>query len=388
MFQKVSPWNRLRGPGGDGDASSVRPPDLKSLKWSLPLPGSGHASIVEQGGRWFTCTADATSGQHLLHCINPGAKTIEWTIKSPFTQYHRHEFNTYASATPVVCSKGGVALTPMGASELQVYGFTLAGKKTWSLDLGKFPTQHGYGASPTIVGNTAIVAAEPDFAMGGILAIDVVSGKVKWHYKRMSADAPYAAPLVTSIGGRDTVIVPSTAFGLTALDLATGDLVWQLKQSPFTQRCVGAVTRNGDMLIVTTGSGAGSRLAIGFELAKSGPPSQKWSLNRATSYVPTPLTIGTDTVFWGDNGIVLRVNSATGESVYQERIGDAAFASPIHLQNAILNITRKGEVIRISDSPRPGTPTLLALGEESHASLSILDGLVVARTLSKVHVLA
>lgn len=388
MNQKASPWNRLRGPGGDGDASSVRPPDLKSVKWALPLPGSGHASVVEQGGRWFTCTADATSGQHLLHCINPDSKAVDWTIKSPFTQYHRHEFNTYASATPVVCSKGGVAVTPMGASELQVYGFTLAGKKTWSLDLGKFPTQHGYGASPTIVGNTAIVAAEPDFAMGGILAIDVVSGKVIWHHKRMSADAPYAAPLVTSIGGRDTVIVPSTAFGLTALDLATGELVWQLKQSPFTQRCVGAVTRNGDMLIVTTGSGAGSRLAIGFELAKSGPPTQKWSLNRATSYVPTPLTIGTDTVFWGDNGIVLRVNSATGESVYQERIGDAAFASPIHLQNAILNITRKGEVIRISDSPRPGTPTLLALGEESHASLSIFGNQVVARTLSKVHVLA
>lgn len=388
MLQKVAPWNRLRGPGGDGDASSVRPPDLKSVKWSLPLPGSGHASIVEQGGRWFTCTADPTSGQHLVHCINPGTKAIEWTIKSPFSQYHRHEFNTFASTTPVVCAKGGVALAPSGTSELQVFGFSLMGKKTWSMELGKFPTQHGHGASPTIVGTTAIVAAEPDFAMGGIFAIDVASGKVKWHHKRMSADAPYAAPLVTSIGGRDTVIAPSTAFGLTALDLATGELVWQLKESPFTQRCVGAVTRNGDMFIVTTGSGAGSRLAIGFELAKSGPPVQKWSLNRATSYVPTPLTIGKDTIFWGDNGIVLRVNAATGTTVYQERIADATFASPIHMQNAMLNITRKGEVIRVSDTAQPGTPTVLALGEESHASLSVFGSQVVARTLSKVHVLA
>jgi outer membrane protein assembly factor BamB len=224
--------------------------------------------------------------------------------------------------------------------------------------------------------------------MGGILAIDVVSGKVKWHHKRMSADAPYAAPLVTMIAGRETVIVPSTAFGLTALDAATGELVWQLKQSPFTQRCVGAVTRNGDMLIVTTGSGAGSRLAIGFELAKTGPPVQKWSLNRATSYVPTPLTIGSDTLFWGDNGIVLRVNSVTGTTVYQERIADAAFASPIRMQNAILNITRKGEVVRVTDTQQPGPPTMLALGEESHASLSVFGNQVVARTLSKVHVLA
>ncbi len=388
MLQKASPWNRLRGPGGDGDATSVRPPDLKSVKWSLPLPGSGHSSIVEQGGQWFTCTADATTGNHLLHCINPGKRNIDWTIKSPFAQYHRHEFNTFASSTPVVCAKGGVALTPSGSSELQVYGFSLSGKKTWTIDLGKFPTQHGYGGSPTIIGATAIVAAEPDFAMGGILAIDVASGKVKWHHKRMSADAPYAAPLVTMIAGRETVIVPSTAFGLTALDAATGELVWQLKQSPFTQRCVGAVTRNGDMLIVTTGSGAGSRLAIGFELAKSGPPVQKWSLNRATSYVPTPLTVGSDTLFWGDNGIVLRVNSVTGTTVYQERIADAAFASPIRMQNAILNITRKGEVVRVADTQQPGPPTMLALGEESHASLSVFGNQVVARTLSKVHVLA
>lgn len=388
MITKVSPWNQLRGPGGDGDASTIHPPDLKSVKWSLALPGSGHASLVEEGGRWYTCTADAVVGQHLLHCIHPGKRAIEWTIKSPFSQYHRHEFNTFASSTPIVCAKGGVAITPSGTNEITVFGFNLAGKKTWSIDLGKFPTQHGHGASPTIVGTTAIIAAEPDFAMGGILAIDIQTGKVKWHHKRMSADAPYAAPLVTTINGRSTVITPSTAFGLTALDLESGELVWQLKQSPFTQRCVGAVTRNGDMLIVTTGSGAGARLAIGFELAKSGPPVQKWSLTRATSYVPTPLTIGTDTLFWGDNGIVLRVNSATGATVYQERISDAAFASPIHMDNAILNITRKGEVIRISDAIRPGTPISLALGEESHASLSIFGNQVVARTLSKVHVLA
>jgi hypothetical protein len=111
-------------------------------------------------------------------------------------------------------------------------------------------------------------------------------------------------------------------------------------------------------------------------------------LNRATSYVPTPLTVGSDTLFWGDNGIVLRINSVTGTTVYQERIADAAFASPIHMHNAILNITRKGEIVCVADTQQPGTPTMLALGEESHASLSVFGNQVVARTLSKVHVLA
>ena len=74
--------------------------------------------------------------------------------------------------------------------------------------------------------------------------------------------------------------------------------------------------------------------------------------------------------------------------MYQERIADATFASPVHMQNAMLNITRKGEVIRVTDTAQPGTPTVLALGEESHASLSVFGSQVVARTLSKVHVLA
>jgi outer membrane protein assembly factor BamB len=344
--------------------------------------------LVEEGGRWFTCAADATSNQHLLHCIDAPNRRIAWTIKTPFSAYHRHEFNTYASSTPVICSKGGVVVAPSMSGNIQAFGFSLDGTKTWTLELGRFPTMHGFGASPTIVGTTAIIAAEPDFAMGGILAVDVVSGKVKWHHKRMSADAPYAAPLITQLNGRDAVVVPSTAFGLTALDLVTGDVIWQLDKTPFTQRCVGAVTRNGSMLVVTTGSGAGARLAIGFELPKAGPPVQRWSLTRATSYVPTPLTINDDTVFWGDNGVVLRVASSSGTPVYQERISDATFASPIRMQNAILNITRKGEVIKISDSAKPGVPVSLPLGEDSHSTLSVFGNQVVARTLSKVHVLA
>lgn len=388
MFQKASPWNRLRGPGGDGDASQIRPPDLKAIKWSLPFTGTGHASLVEEGGRWFTCAADATSNQHLVHCIDAPNRRIAWTIKTPFSPYHRHEFNTYASSTPVICSKGGVVVAPSMSGNIQAFGFTLDGTRTWTLELGRFPTMHGFGASPTIVGTTAIIAAEPDFAMGGIFAVDVVSGKVKWQHKRMSADAPYAAPLITQLNGRDAVVVPSTAFGLTALDLVTGDVIWQLEKTPFTQRCVGAVTRNGSTLVVTTGSGAGARLAIGFELPKSGPPVQRWSLTRATSYVPTPLTINDDTIFWGDNGVVLRVASSSGTPVYQERISDATFASPIRMQNAILNITRKGEVIKISDSVKPGVPVSLPLGEDSHSTLCVFGNQVVARTLSKVHVLA
>lgn len=387
---KLEPWARLRGAGGEGDASSVRPPDLSLkgiVKWTLPLPGTGHASCVEWGRFWFTCTAEPVSGVHMLHCIDPGKKTIAWTIKSPFSTYHRHDFNTFASSTPAVGQAGGVALIPSGNTELQLIGFSYTGQKRWAIDLGKFPTQHGYGASPVISGNIAIAAAEPDFAMGGIIAVNVLTGKILWHHKRLSADAPYAAPLVTKLNGKDTVVVPSTAFGLTALDLVSGEMIWQLKRTPFTQRCVGAVTRSGDMLVVTTGSGAGARLAIGFQLQDSGPPVQKWSLNRATSYVPTPLIIGSDALFWGDNGVLLRVNTSSGTTVYQERIGDNAFASPIHMQGAILNITRKGEIVRISDQLRPHPVDLLPLGEESHASLSVFGNQLVARTLSKVHVL-
>ncbi|MFM7186683.1 MAG: PQQ-binding-like beta-propeller repeat protein [Armatimonadota bacterium] len=388
MSFKASPWNRLRGPGGYGDASEIRSPDLKTVKWSIPFTGTGHASLVEEGGRWFTCAADAASNQHLVHCIDSSKRRVAWTIKTAFTPYHRHEFNTYASATPVVGPKGGVVIAPSMSGNIQAFGFSLDGNKTWTLELGRFPTMHGFGTSPTIVGTTAIIAAEPDFAMGGILAVDIITGKVKWHHKRKSADAPYATPLITKLSGRDAVIVPSTAFGLTALDVFTGEVIWQLEKSPFTQRCVGAVTRNGNTLIVTTGSGAGARLAIGFDISKGGPPVQIWSLTRATSYVPTPLTINDDTIFWGDNGVVLRVSSSTGTPVYQERISSDTFASPIWMQNAILNITRKGEVVRISDSVKTGVPVTLPLGEESHSTLCVFGNQVVARTLSKVHVLA
>jgi len=274
------------------------------------------------------------------------------------------------------------------SGNIQAFGFSLDGNKTWTLELGRFPTMHGFGASPSIVGTTAVIAAEPDFAMGGILAVDIITGKLKWHHKRMSADAPYATPLITKLSGRDAVIVPSTAYGLTALDVFTGEVIWQLEKTPFTQRCVGAVTRNGNTLIVTTGSGAGARLAIGFDISKAGPPVQIWSLTRATSYVPTPLTINDDTIFWGDNGVVLRVSSSTGTPVYQERISSDTFASPVRMQNSILNITRKGEVVRISDSVKPGVPATLQLGEESHSTLCVFGNQVVARTLSKVHVLA
>ncbi len=110
-----------------------------------------------------------------------------------------------------------------------------------------FPQTSGMGATPAIVGSTVFTTAG---GSGKVLAMDAVSGCVKWAY-----DGPRSRSSMTygEIGGRPALAFSDGRGDIHALDAATGEPIWTGSGLPSRGEGAsirGAVVLAGDALLV------------------------------------------------------------------------------------------------------------------------------------------
>lgn len=388
----MADWTRFRGPNGTGVADIGPLPDRfdkSAFAWQTALPGEGHSSPAVVGNRCFVTAADEARGRRSVLCLDTRTGRILWDHPFPFQGYHLHDFNRAASSSPAADSKRVYVLLPE-PDAFKVAALTHDGKVVWQRALGPFPTQHGGGASPIVDGDRVIFAAEPEDARGGLYALDAATGATVWKRERDSGPSPYVAPyLRRGAGGRREAVFASSAHGITALDRDTGDLAWELP-GLFRLRCVASPVEADGVIVATTGSGGGDRLTVGVRPPQrpGEKPTVLWRLTRAVSYVPTPLVLGGDVLFWGDGGIVSRVRAATGEILWQERVGGNFFGSPIRAGGRIWCLSARGEAVCLADEPAFRLLGKSELGEESHATPAAAGGRLFLRTRNRLTAIA
>jgi len=381
-------WTRFRGPNGTGISKATTIPvrfTPAEYNWRVPLPGVGHSSPVIWGERLFLTSADEEKGKRYLLCLSAADGRRLWTRSYDFTAYSHHEFNTAASSTPVVDAER-VYVVWTTHEQFTVLALDHNGKEVWKRDLGRFPTQHGGAASPILVGDILIVTMEPEDASGLLLGLDRKTGATRWQRPRSGGPAPYATPILYEPeDGPAEVIFVSTANGITGLDPMTGAVNWELS-SLFNLRCVASPIQAGGLILVTAGQGGGARQAAAVQPGskKAGTDARlAYKLPRGPSYIPTPIAVGDRVFFWGDSGIVMCVKASTGEQVWQERVGGGDyFGSPVCVDGKLYAMSAKGELAVIEASDRFKLLARNDLGEPSHATPAVSNGVMYLRTLS------
>jgi outer membrane protein assembly factor BamB len=355
-FAGDSDWPQFRGPGASGVGSGSPPLEWdgesgKNILWKAEIPGLGHSSPIIWGDRIFLTSAVPASGESTLkvglygditsvadegpqkfnvYCIDRKSGKILWerTAASGVPRIKRHPKSTHASPTPA--TDGKRLVVSFGSEGL--FAYDLNGKLLWQKDFGVLDSgyyvapeaQWGFASSPVIYDGVVIVQADVQ-KNSFIGAFDASTGKELWRTPR--TDVPtFGTPAVvpyTANGQKGLQVVVNGWHHIGGYDFKTGKELWSLKgggdipvPTPVFE----------DGLIVITNAHGESRPIFAIRTDASGDITGSktaiaWSQDRAGNYMQTPLLDGGLGYFCFDNGILTVYQLATGEKLYQQRLG-------------------------------------------------------------------
>jgi len=379
-------WPRFRGQNGSGIGDAKLPETLTadSFNWKIELPGGGHSSPVIANNRVFVTCNPSGAAKRVLVAVNAESGEVAWQREYETGAFRMHSDNSFASASPVVdedrvyvCwmspeSSGLVALNQKDGSEV------------WRKDLGPFASQHGPGASPIVVDGKVILEFDQDGPKSFLAAFDAATGAEKWRWEHPGGKASASTPCVyVPKKGASQVITISNTLGMSAVDLGTGKLAWQLPEL-MPKRCVASpVVTPGGLVIAQCGEGQAESFVQAVRVSDDGKSAAAaYEVRRTGGYVPTPLALGDLLFLWKENGLVTCLRAATNEQVWSERVQGPFYGSPVASGGRLYNMTRKGELVVVNAGDKFQEIVRVPLGEGSHATPAIAGGRMYLRTFT------
>ena len=382
-------WTRFHGSNGQGVAALESFPATwtdDDLVFKISLPGIGHSSPVIWGEKVFLLSANPKTAERHLLCIDAASGETLWQQDFPSTTHQLHLRSSYASSTPAV-DKDMVYFAWSDPQHTYVKAFSHAGKLQWSVDLGTWSSQHGFGTSPVIYQDLIFLNAsqasiklpagiEPGESF--VYALDKTSGVQRWKVPRGSASASYSVPAIYAGENGDELICANTTEGLYSLDPITGRENWAIQV--FNMRTVSSPIFYKELILGSTGSGGGGNSIVAVQPGKQ--PQIRFKIDRSAPYVPTSV-IRDDLLFcFYDKGILTCIEMPSGQTVYQQRLDCAFSGSPIRIGNKLYCIDEEGIVHVVAASREFKLLGKNPLGEPSRSTPAVSGGRMYLRTYS------
>tara|TARA_Y100000758_G_scaffold231187_1_gene168019 strand:- start:426 stop:1724 length:1299 start_codon:yes stop_codon:yes gene_type:complete len=367
-------WRGFRGNDGSGISRENVPvpaswSTTENLRWSIELPGPGSSSPIVVGERVLVTSysgyghpignAGEIAGlkRHLL-CLDRQSGELQWqsTVSAVHPEDTYQGFITehgYASSTPV--SDGEVIVSFFGKAG--VVAHDMQGKQLWQTDIGKQSGTHLWGSagSPILAGNVVIINASDESL--SIRGLDKSSGKEIWKAEAKGLENTFCTPLLTSVAGRDEVIVsvPGEVWGLAP---ASGKLLWYASTATDGNVSPSPVLQGNTIFVMggRRGSTAAIRLGGTDDVTNS---HLSWS-SEASSYVPSPI-VHEGYLYWvSDRGIAHCLKADSGEIIYQQRLsssggfggGRGFYASVVLADDKLYSVSRSAGVFVLATGPR------------------------------------
>jgi outer membrane protein assembly factor BamB len=378
-------WPRFRGENGSGVSqeqgfSSPWSPDR--VRWTVPVPGTGHSSPVIWGDKLFLTTASDKGTTRSVLCFDARTGKLIWTKSIQLNANPKHPKSSWASATPAVDGERVfVAFADVQHYLLLAYDFD--GNQLWQEDLGSFESQHGEGASPILFEDLVIMVNDQD-GPSSIVAREKRTGRSVWTAQRNSGtqSTSYATPFIYQPKQGPPQLICSSSFsGVSALDPKTGKSIWTTQATP--QRTVGSPVISSGLILQTCGAAGQGTLMVAVDPSGHGDVSQteiRYKRTKMLPYVPTPLAYQNYVFLWCDRGTVCCIDPTTGKDVWAKRVGGDFSGSPIGAGGMLFNMDERGDVIVLAAGPEFKLLGKIPLGEPSHSTPAVADGRLYLRT--------
>jgi len=296
-------WPQFQGPDRNGIAAEtglarIWPETGPRTLWAIELQ-EGFGGPAIRDGKVYVLDREE-SQRDVLHCRDLETGESLWTV---------------AYDAPGETSHNGSRTTPT-VTETHVYTVGLMGHFTcvdlatrsiaWQKVLPEeFPAEKpnwGYSQSPSLYKNLVIVA--PQSPEGSVAAYDQRSGERVWASPELGG-AGYSSPLVTTLAGRDQIVMISAPGGKTGavagLSLEDGGVLWTYDKWSCMIPIPNATVLSDDRVFITGEYGAGSAM---IQVTRSGEAfrvKELYTTDECGSQIHQPLVIG-DAIYANSNG--------------------------------------------------------------------------------------
>ena len=417
-------WPSFRGTNAsgvaDGHATAVtwNVTTGENVAWKTPVPGLAVSSPIVWGNRVFVSTAvssdpnqairtglygdvepvtDASNHSWHLIALDKTSGKVVWdrVAYEGIPKTKRHPKSSQASPTPV--TDGTHVIVSFGSQGLYAYDF--AGKLLWQKDLGVLNAgwffdpdyEWGVGSSPIIYRNMVIVQCDIQ-RNSFIAAFDTASGKELWRTSRDEIPS-WATPTIVEAGGKTELVTQATTF-IRGYDPSNGKELWKLSgnseitiPTPIAGPGFAVVTngyRGVQPIFAIKPGGAGD---ITLKDGQTKSDAIAWSTNRGGPYIPTPVIYGEHLYVLQNNGVLAAYKVATGDRVYQQRLGDggAFSSSPVAADGKIYCSSEDGDVYVVKAGPSYELLAKNSFSETIIATPAVSDGLLIFRGSKNVY---
>lgn len=398
-------WAQWRGPGfasvGEANDLPVEFGRKKNLKWRIEMPGPGGASPVVWNGNVFVISVVSVTNELKLFCFDmDGNEKWSQTLKGE-NQSIRMDSGNSASPSPFTDGEHVWATTTQGFLEC----FDMDGNPVWSVDLqdryGEFQIQFGLTSTPILSDGVIYhqmihgdMRERGGTSVGHVVALNAKSGEEIWHHVRKTDGISenrhsYASPVLAPHGEGHCLVTHGGDF-VIGHSLKDGKELWRCgglnpkdKYNRFLRFVSSPTFVNGKLLVPSAKSGPVLCLRpddLSGDVTNQ-EAARMWTLDRGTPDVASPVLYEGLIYLARENGAMLCLDEATGETVYMKRMFDDRHRStPVIADGKIYIAGRKGTVIVLEPGKEGKVLAENVLREQITASPAVVNGHLFVRT--------
>lgn len=412
-------WPQFRGPAGDGHATAVGLPaewsEEERVVWKAAIPGRGWSSpVIGEGLLWVTTAVEHRATPEELEASkkkaagNPMVNQMTFvrsiTLRAVAVNVETgrverdvhlfdvpepqpvHSLNSYASPSPVLVDNRLVC-------HFGAYGTacvdTQTGKVLWKTQIA-LDHSVGPGSSPVVFEDRVIIpcdGADRQF----VTALDLLTGEPVWQVDRppMTGDKgdlhkAFSTPYLATINGEPQAIIIGAQW-VVAYEPRTGKELWKLNHGVGFSNVPRPVVGHG-LIYVCTGFMRPELLAI-RETAQGeiGESDVVFRVKRQIPAQPSPILVGRELYCVSDQGIATCLDALTGEQLWQERIEGNYSSSPLFADGKLYFCNREGQTTVVTPGRTFQRVAVNQLGGQLMASPAALDGSLFLRSESHVY---
>jgi outer membrane protein assembly factor BamB len=369
-------WPQFRGPAGDGCSAARGLPTswggFEPVAWQAEIPGQGWSSPVVIGDRIWLTSAEPT----LL-----STQVRERKLTASIYRDYRDQLQVHASVTcyavevaaadgkvlrvielftcddppPIHATNGYASPTPASDGQRLVCHFGSLGtacldmptsQVVWK-DRFQFDEITGPGSSPALADKLVIIpcdGADQQFVVG----LDIQTGKTIWKTPRPAIDdtngihrRAFSTPLVVEHAGRKQAIVPGAQW-VVSYDSASGAELWRVSFGD-GHAIIPRPVFHEELVYICTGYPKPQLWAVRVDGSGDVTPTHvAWKSDKQIPEIASPILVGSELYFVSSLGIATCLDAASGEQVWQHRLGGNYFASPLAADGKLYFTSREG----------------------------------------------
>lgn len=345
LFAPAIPWSAFRGDGNSvtGHPLPIKWDGAESLRWSADLGGYGQSSPIIWGNRVLvTSMVGAERKNHgLVECFALDTGKQLWERRFECAQTLKvSDYSSRGAPTPAADGERFYVFFESGNLAALSHQGEVLWERALTADYGEFKGNHGLGSSLALSEQAVLALVDHD-GPSYLLALEKDTGKTKWKAERPQ-NVSWTSPIVVGSGAEQQVFV-NAGGRLDVYQASTGAPLYHV--TGLEGNNVPSATVSADYVVVGA-QGTSSNLAI--RRGGNGDVTDShiaWRADGVTSSFASPLIYRGMVYFVSRAGVATCLDLKTGEQLWQHRLGDSCWASPLASGDHVYFFTKGGTTV-------------------------------------------